>query len=82
MTWRAEVYIGEMRPWPDVVDVVKGRTGEAVEYVPGRTCRIIGTIYYDGEGVWYHELSCGHEVETLDKEPPSYCSECGARVEL
>lgn len=81
MTWRAEVYIGEMRPWPDAVDVVRGRTGEAAEYVPGRTCRLVETVYHDGSGVWYHELSCGHYAETVVKAPPSYCPECGARVE-
>lgn len=50
-----------------------------------RTCYVVGTICYDGwttakDSLYYHELSCGHEVETLGKEPPSYCPDCGAEV--
>lgn len=88
MTWRAEVYIGEMRPWPDAVDVVRGRTGEAAEYVPGRTCHVEafddgmdealdGGITSYSPPMWY--LSCSHTSEGMER--PSYCPDCGARVE-
>lgn len=29
---------------------------------------------------WEWKLSCGHIVRTAWDDPPSYCSECGARV--
>lgn len=47
-----------------------------------RTCELEITIHWDnGVAVhWEHELSCGHTIETLDKKPPNYCSECGRRV--
>lgn len=48
----------------------------------GRTCELDGTLYWDNgcTAYWEHELSCGHTVESLDNEPPSYCPDCGARV--
>ena len=39
MSWSPELFIGEMRPWPDSVHVVRGKTGETVRYFPERTCR-------------------------------------------
>lgn len=46
-----------------------------------RTCEELGSIRIWQECyVWSHELSCGHEVDTLDMEPPNYCPECGAKV--
>lgn len=46
------------------------------------TCELECTIYWASgcTAYWQHELSCGHTIETLDKEPPSYCSECGRRI--
>lgn len=32
------------------------------------------TTYYS------HELSCGHVITSVDKEPPRYCEECGRKV--
>lgn len=47
-----------------------------------RTCHVDGSISYDCMYVteYEHDLTCGHTVTTLDREPPSYCPECGAKV--
>ncbi len=47
-----------------------------------RTCRVDSSISYDCMYLaeYEHELTCGHTVTTLDREPPSWCPECGARV--
>lgn len=52
------------------------------EWVQERTCHVDGSISYDVMYVteYEHDLTCGHTVTTLDREPPSYCPECGARV--
>ncbi len=34
MSWSPELYIGEFRPWPDTVHVVRGKTDETRRYVP------------------------------------------------
>lgn len=36
MSWSPDLYIGEMRPWPDSVHVMRGSSGEARRYVPER----------------------------------------------
>jgi hypothetical protein len=33
MSWSPELYIGEFRPWPDTVHVVRGKTEEKRRYV-------------------------------------------------
>ena len=46
-----------------------------------RTCEELGSLRIWQECyVWSHDLSCGHEVDTLDMEPPNYCPNCGAKV--
>ena len=46
-----------------------------------RTCKEYGSIrVWQSCNVWSHELSCGHEVDTLESEPPNYCPNCGAKV--
>ena len=46
-----------------------------------RTCKEFGSVrVWQSCNVWSHELSCGHEVDTLESEPPNYCPECGALV--
>ena len=46
-----------------------------------RTCKEYGSVrVWQSCNVWSHELSCGHEVDTLDNEPPNYCPSCGAKV--
>ena len=32
MSWTPELYIGELRPWPDAVQVVRDRSGEVMLY--------------------------------------------------
>lgn len=34
MSWSPDLFIGEFRPWPDTVHVVRGRTDETRRYVP------------------------------------------------
>lgn len=46
-----------------------------------RTCEEYGSVrVWQSCNVWSHELSCGHEVDTLDSEPPNYCPNCGCKV--
>ena len=46
-----------------------------------RTCKEFGSVrVWQSCNVWSHELSCGHEVDTLESEPPNYCPFCGAKV--
>lgn len=45
-----------------------------------RTCTVEGVYdYYESNDLWA-VLSCGHEFEWNDDEPPAYCPECGAKV--
>ena len=34
MSWSPDLFIGEFRPWPDTVHVVRGKTEETRRYVP------------------------------------------------
>lgn len=34
MSWSPDLFIGELRPWPDTVHVVRGKTDEMRRYVP------------------------------------------------
>lgn len=34
MSWSPDLFIGESRPWPDTVHVVRGKTDEMRRYVP------------------------------------------------
>ena len=34
MSWSPDLFIGELRPWPDMVHVVRGKTDETRRYVP------------------------------------------------
>ena len=34
MSWSPDLFIGEFRPWPDTVHVVRGKTDETRRYVP------------------------------------------------
>lgn len=56
---------------------------EGARYVPERTCEVVGTISWTwtAASVFYeHSLSCGHVITSVDKNPPYFCEECGARV--
>ena len=42
-------------------------------------CELV-TSEHDYDSLYYHAFSCGHDIETDDEAPPSYCPECGAKV--
>ena len=73
MSWSPEVFIRELRPWPDSVHVVRGRTGEKLRYLPERTCHLVG------EDLGYTIAptcgACGHKWVAFN-----YCPMCGAKV--
>lgn len=49
-----------------------------------RTCHVESSHEEEGDGCyWYfkYELSCGHDIAWGDQLPPSYCPECGRRVQ-
>lgn len=89
MSWTPDLIIGELRPWPDAVWVIRGDTDEARRYVPEQTCHV--EAYDDGideghDGEWFcyapptWYLSCGHRAEGAER--PNFCPSCGARVEV
>ena len=56
-----------------------------VTYVPERTCRVESSHEVEGDGCYSYfeyELTCGHEIAWGDQLPPSYCPECGRRVQF
>lgn len=47
------------------------------------TCHVVGNItddWPDGSSTYIHELSCGHDCETMWPSAPAHCPHCGARV--
>lgn len=82
MTWKPEVYMGEARPWPDAVTVVRG-VGGRMDYVRERTCHVTAS---STDGLCsdnprkYFELSCGHSFTFDGLEMPNFCPNCGAKV--
>ena len=46
-----------------------------------RTCKVDDIVPDNWEyKVWSFELSCGHDYESTQREPPNYCPNCGAKV--
>jgi len=77
MSWSPDLFIGEFRPWPDTVHVVRGKTDETRRYVPHRTTTRHGkwrTKY--GRSVPCCEC-CGYGI---GDERWNYCPSCGAEV--
>lgn len=78
MSWSPELPIGEFRPWPDTVHVVRGRTGEMLRYVPEQA--VAATL---GPGTCHKLPSSGDTVcivrmRGLEMEFGYWkCSECG-----
>ena len=79
-----EVYIMPMSlpKWLDREKVECVLIGDdRYERTAERTCRIDGSIYYDGDathdGFYEYDLTCGHTIRWHDEEPPNYCPECG-----
>lgn len=78
MSWTAEVRMGELRPWPDAVRVVRGNTDDTQVYVPERTAKRVRVPYQSHVAIGHYECgACGETVEPSDR----YCSACGARLE-
>ena len=46
-------------------------------------CEVDNTISWTLNGwtkFYEYRLSCGHVIRSTEKEPPSYCDVCGAKV--
>lgn len=85
MSWSPDLHIGELRPWPDSVHVVRGRTGETLQYLPESTCRMEPDGYYGEQYGIYKCSSCG-ELWQFEHGGPTEnhwksCPRCGARIE-
>ena len=86
MSWTPDLIIGELRPWPDSVRVVRGDTDEAKRYVPERACRFITVIDQDPSrrhrGNICECSECGHRYARgfIVDEHLKFCPECGAKV--
>ena len=58
-------------------------TEESRKYVPERTCKVESSHGYTdafARTLYVHELSCHTIDEWPDREPPSFCPYCGAKV--
>jgi len=78
MSWSPDLYIGEFRPWPDSVHVVRGRTDEQRRYFPRTTAKRV-TVTMDERGTIGHTKcsECGATVGMADR----YCRMCGKELE-
>ena len=73
MSWSPDLHIGELRPWPDSVHVVRGKADETRRYFPELTAtRIVRT--YDGLTGICKCSSCDRTISVYDK----FCKHCGA----
>ena len=74
MSWSPDIHIGEMRPWPDTVRVVRGETDETRRYVPERKAirkvRTYGAIGRCNCSV------CNWAIDQYDR----FCRRCGAEL--
>lgn len=64
MSWSPELFIGDLRPWPDTVHVVRGKTDEMQRYVPERNVP---------------ERTC-HDLRVFDSWDMFTCSSCKALI--
>ena len=78
MSWAPEIHIGEMRPWPDAVLVVRGETDEACRYVPCRTAIRISVPRQSHVALGHYE--CGECHGTVGASD-AFCKHCGTRME-
>lgn len=83
MSWQPEVFIGELRPWPDSVLVTKGASDERKRYVPEETCKLESSHGWTDAYVshrWTVELDCHTIDDWGERELPDYCPYCGRKV--
>lgn len=84
MSWSPDVFIGELRPWPDTVHVVRGKTDETRNYVPESE----RDMWRDLVGEMVHPDVCDQlqaenaklHAELTDLRLGS-CPSCGIKVE-
>ena len=74
MSWSPDLYIGEMRPWPESVTVRRGN--ESKKYVPDKVAHKV-THTEDGIVGRCTCDSCGRSV----RRAFASCPWCGARFE-
>ena len=78
MSWGPDLIIGELRPWPDSVHVLRGVTGEGRDYLPERTARRARVTVDERRTIGHDECgACGATVGMADR----FCRMCGARLE-
>lgn len=77
MSWSPDLYIGEFRPWPDSVHVVRGRTDEVRRYFPRETAKRIRALADERGTIGHDECSaCGGKVDQDD----AFCRHCGKEL--
>ena len=80
MSWSPDVYIGEMRPWPDTVHVVRGKTDEMRRYVPEMACEsVYDKRYYKGMRGYCEGRYCSKCKEPLFGDF-RFCPWCGRKI--
>ena len=86
MSWSPDLIIGDMRPWPDAVRVVRGRTDEKLRYVPEPPrCTMEPDGYYQEE---YGIVTCSNcgELWQFECDGPkehgwTCCPKCHAVID-
>lgn len=79
MSWQVDLIIGELRPWPDSVRVLRGVTGEGRIYTPERRARKVTVWTHDTDHATGHtECSeCKGSINPCAK----WCEHCGCKFE-
>lgn len=85
MSWSSELYIGENRPWPGTVRVIRGKTEETLCYVPEPpTCTMRPDGYYGEQYGIYKCSNCGELWQFGCDGPKEHhwtcCPKCQARI--
>lgn len=76
--------IGGLRPWPDSVHVVRGKTDETRRYVPEMTCRM--ERVEDEERILHGWLECSEcgpvypPAADAIQDAVKWCPFCGRKV--
>ena len=82
MGWSPDLHIGDFRPWPDTVHVVRGKTGVMLRYVPERICFQVDVTADHSPYTSYMTACslCGEMLAVEEFRAPNYCPNCGAKV--